>query len=123
MRKKGLCFFCLLTVFFSFSSFAKDKVLQQRISSYEREIDEREKSHQKQIEEYELAQANASKSLENKYNEKILNLLYEKENMVSSLNDSITTLQHQNDLLHNELKTQNEENRQRAIEYERQIKQ
>lgn len=54
MRKKGLCFFCLLTVFFSFSSFAKDKVLQQRISSYEREIDEREKSHQKQIEEYEL---------------------------------------------------------------------
>ena len=113
------------------STYKKDKIdletqgssLRSNLEKMRLNFSEEMKTLTRQIEEYELAQVNASKSLENKYNEKIQNLLYEKENMVSSLNDSITTLQHQNDLLHNELKTQNEENRQRAIEYERQIKQ
>lgn len=81
------------------------------------------KSLSSQLEEFEFAHANASKSLEAKYREKYQNIIYDKDNMISSLKDTVSALQKQNETLHSELKSQNEENHQKIIEYERHIQQ
>ena len=113
------------------SMYNKDKIdlecqgssLRSNLEKIRLNFGEQLKSLSSQIEEFEFTHANASKSLEEKYREKYQNIIYDKENMISSLNDAVSTLQKQNEMLHTELKTQNEENHQKIIEYERHIQQ